>query len=308
MTIKMLYKGIDISDKIDVYRCWHEMNAEGRTDNVRISIEDTYDMWDRWQPKRGDEISLTGNGVETGIMYITSLSPENGLYTITAASAPAGAFEKKSKAWQDVRLLQIGNEIAKLHGLDFKAYDIDNYRYRYLIQDNITDLAFLNKMCILEGCAFLVFDKTLIMYSEVKREAIIPEITLNVNNDVRYKLYDNSGRSYKECQFNKATFEGRYSCKNDSDRVYIPHIDFNVSSDAEANRFARNLLRNVNKNAYIGDVYVKGILKGIAPASVADFKNPKAPTWNGNIFITRVRNDYMRGTSKITFRRILGGY
>lgn len=308
MAIKMLYKGVDISDKIDVFRCWHEMNAAGRADIVRVSIEDTYDMWDKWQPQRGDEISLIGNDVETGTMYINSLSPENGLYTIEATSTPISAFERKNKAWQDVRLLQIGAEIARLHGLNFKAYDVDNYRYSYLMQDNISDMTFLNRMCILEGCAFLVFNKTLVMYSESKREAVEAETTLEINNGMRYKLYDNSGQIYGECRFNKGNFIGGFSPNNGIERVFIPSIDFNVSSNAEANRFAKNLLRNANKGAYTGDIYINGILKGIAPASIVALKIPKAQTWNGNVFVTRVRNDYIRDTTKITFRRMLGGY
>ena len=67
---------------------------------MHIRFNDPQNQWDVWQPKVGDEISVSYGSIGTGKMFVDSTAAKNGLYTIVAASIPPSAKEGKSKAWQ----------------------------------------------------------------------------------------------------------------------------------------------------------------------------------------------------------------
>lgn len=305
--IEVKYKGKDITDSVDIINCYHDMYAEGQTDTLHIVFDDSEHAWDRWGVKTDDEIELEYGAIKTGAMHVYTASPSNGLFGIVATSAPASFKDKKSKAWQKAKFKTIGQEIAKNHNLDFESYGVENLTYNYIMQKNESDFAFLNRLCILEGCAFLVYDNKLVMYSEPYMEGKTASETLSIGEDGDYEYSDKSGWQYGSCKIEQGTYTGEFKTSNGSKKTYIPKLDFTVNSKIDADRYAKNMLRYVNKNAYSGFIY-ESILTGYAPASMAKIENERAPSWDGDIFITHVRNDYKTGQSKIFFRRPLDGY
>ena len=305
--ITVKYKDTDITGKVSINRCWHDMYAEGQSDILTIRFNDTENQWDKWNPQTGDEIAVEYGSITTGKMFIDSANPENGLYKIVATSSPPSAKEPKSKAWQKINFTQIGAEIAAHHGLGFKSYGIDDVQYDYIMQTNKDDFAFLNRLCVLEGCAFLVFNGNLIMYSQTYMEGCPAVKTIDLSMDADYKYRDNSALQYSSCVFERGEFKGEFDSGNGCSRVYVPNIEMTVNSAAEANRYAKSLLRNENKNAITG--FIRGrIMPELSAASTAQLVNARAPSWDGTIFLTHVRNDYGRGESKLFFRKPLGGY
>ena len=140
--IQVHFKGVDITDFISINDCYHDMYCEGRSDTLHIRFNDPQNQWDVWQPKVGDEISVSYGSIGTGKMFVDSTAAENGLYTIVAASIPPSAKEGKSKAWQKIFQTQIGKEIAGNHGLSFQSYGVSDVQYAYLLQTNETDFSF----------------------------------------------------------------------------------------------------------------------------------------------------------------------
>lgn len=306
--IEVKYKGKDISDDVSIIKCYHDMYAERQTDTLHITFSDDEHVWDSWGVKTNDEIAIEYGAIKTGKMFVYSAKPSNGLFEIVATSVPASHRDKNSKAWQKVKLKAMCQEIAENHGLEFSAYGVDNVLYEYLMQSNESDFAFLNRRLPLEGCAFLVYDGKLVVYSEKYMEGKKTGEDIEIDEDTDYEYDDKSGWLFGSCKVEQGKYTGKYKTSNGSKKEYIPKLNFSVSSKADADRYAKNMLRFANKNAYTGYFY-SSILTGYAPASMATISNERAPSWDGEIFITHVRNDYAEGKSKIFFRKpIEGGY
>lgn len=305
--IKVSYAGVDITGKISINRCIHDMQAAGRSDTLRLLVNDARAVWDAWGPQNGDEIRIDYGAIGTGKMFITNAAPSNGRFEIRAQSAPKSGYIQRSKAWQSVRFLQLGKEIAERNGLSFKSYGVEDRLYPYILQDNESDFAFLQRRAALEGCSFLVYDGALILYDEAYMEAVSPTEDLTATPDTDFRYNDHRSDRYGSCVITSGLYTGEYAADNGSARVYRPIIPGGVGSNAEAERYARNLLRSVNKDCCGGFVYSK-ILPGYAAASTVNLVNDRAPSWNGKVFLSHIRNDYGRGVSKIFFRRPLEGY
>ncbi len=304
--IQVTYNGVDITNDVAINRCFHDMFASGRSDTLNMRFIDSERKWDAWAPSIGDEIRIDYGTISTGAMFITSAIPQNGLYDLEAMSAPASGFEVQNKAWQKMRLTQIGKDIAERNGLDFASYGVEDELYSY-IQQSESDFAFLHKRARLEGCAFLVYNKRLVLYSERYMEAQDPIEALEVGYDGDYKFTDNRAELYDSCLVESGLYKGEFSIDNGASRIYKPLNIGPVNSSAEAERFAKNLLRDVNKNCCRG--YVRSrILPGYAAASMVELNNVRAPSWDGAVFLHHIRNDYAKGKSKLFFRRPLEGY
>lgn len=304
--IQITYKGVDITESVSINRCYHDMYAGGQSDTLHLRVNDAKRVWDSWGPAVGDEIRIDYGSVSTGAMFVSAANPQNGVFDIVAQSAPSSGFDVQNKAWQKVRLLQIGAELAKRNGLSFHSYGVVDRLYSYILQTD-GDLRFLHRRAQLEGCSVIVYDKKLILYSEEYIEAQTPTESLVVDENGDYKYSDNSALMYNSCVVKSGVYQGEYSAGNGSNRVYNPTLTENIGSNLEARRFAMNLLRSVNKHCYSGYVWSR-ILPGYAAASMLDLTNVRAPSWDGSVFIDHIRNDYGKGKSKIFFHKPLEGY
>ena len=305
--IQITYNGVDITGDVSINRCYHDMYASGKSDSLHLRVNDTKHLWDSWGPADGDEIQVDYGTIGTGIMFVSKVVPQNGVYDIVAQSAPQSGFEVHDKAWQHVRLLQLGKEIAERNGLSFSSYGVTDRLYPYILQKSESDFAFLHYRAMLESCAFIVYDKRLILYSEPYMESIVPAETLTVPEDGDYKYIRRGSDLYGSCVVDNGLYSGSFAVDNGSALSYSPKTSGGANSVDEANRFAMGFLRAVNKECYSG--YVRSrILPGYAAASTLELINNRAPSWNGTVFLDHIRNDYGKGESKVFFRKPLEGY
>ena len=111
--MKILYEGVDIYPDISVHRCYHDMYAEKQSDELLLKLNDTRELWDSWNPKKGDTIAIEDGAAKTGKMFVESVVPESGIITLRAYSIPQSAKDKRSKSWEKVKFLQLAQEIAE---------------------------------------------------------------------------------------------------------------------------------------------------------------------------------------------------
>ena len=306
--MKFFYNGTDIYNDVSVNYCVHEMFAEKQADTLVIRFNDPKGVWSKWNPAAGDVIRFKEGASDTGKMFIHSMKPENGLFTIRAMSMPKSGATKKSKSWEGVRFLQIGNEIAKNHGLTFQNYGCKDQVYPYLRQENETDFALFSRLCMLEGCQMLIFDGKLLAYNEQYIEKQTPAGTLKIDSNGNYSYQDNRAACYGSCEISSGSYSGKFKAPNATNTTVLrPDKAIPVTSNAEAARFAKGLLRNANKYGHTGQ-FSKSLLTGYAAASLLKLKTAKASAWDGTVFVYKVRHDFVANKSTLYFRDLLEGY
>ena len=304
----LYYNGTDIYNDVSVNYCVHEMFAEKQADTLVIRFNDTKGVWSKWNPAAGDTLRFKEGASDTGKMFIHSMKPENGLFTIRAMSMPQSGSTKKSKSWEGARFLQLANEIAANHGLTFQNYGCTDQVYPYMKQENETDFAFFSRLCTLEGCQMLIYDGKLLAYNEQYIEGQTPAGTLEVEEGGVFSYKDNRATCYGSCEVFSGSYSGKFNAPNAKNTAVLrPDKAIPVTSNSEASRFAKGLLRNANKYGHTGQ-FSRSLLTGYAAASLLKLKTTKASAWDGTVFLYRVRHDFVGNKSTLYFRDLLEGY
>lgn len=324
--MNLYYNGIDIYNDISLNYCVYEMYAEKQADTLVLRLNDPSGIWSKWNPNNNDILRFKEGASDTGKMFLHSLKPENGLFTIRATTIPKSGTVKKSKSWAGGRFLQLGNEIARNHGLTFKSYGCTDQVYPYLKQENETDFALFSRLCTLESCQMLVFDGNLLAYSEqyIEQQAVTGMLEVDKNGNFTYQ--DNRSACFGSCEVSTGDFSGTFTEPNTKNisvlranciaeaQFHAPGLSASgdrptllCNNNAEATRFAKGLLRNVNKYGHTGQ-FSKSLLTGYAAASLLQLKTDKANAWNGPVFVYKVRHDFVGNKSTLYFRDLLEGY
>ena len=295
--MKLFYNGTDIYNDVSLNYCVHEMYAEKQADTLVLRFNDTKGIWSKWNPADGDVLRFTEGASDTGKMFLHSMKPENGLFTIRAMAMPKSGATRKSKSWAGVRFLQLGNEIAANHGLTFQNYGCTDQVYPYLRQESETDFALFSRLC-----------------------------TLEVDENGNFTYQDNRSACFGSCEVTAGSFSGTFSAPDAKNTAVLrakciaeaqlrapglpasgDRVALMSNSNAEAARFAKGLLRNANKYGHTGQ-FSKALLTGYAAASLLQLKTEKASAWNGPVFVYKVRHDFVGNKSTLYFRDLLEGY
>lgn len=86
--------------------------------------------------------------------------------------------------------------------------------------------------------------------------------------------------------------------QQEANRILRPKKAIKVTSDIEATRYAKSILRYVNKEGFTGFIK-ENILLEYAAASVVNITTDRESLWNGPVFVTHIRHDYVAQKSKL---------
>lgn len=64
-----------------------EKYAKQESDTISLRFNDIKGFWSQWSPKIGDEIELIEGTMSTSVMYVSSVSTKNVLYTLCTKSS-----------------------------------------------------------------------------------------------------------------------------------------------------------------------------------------------------------------------------
>ena len=302
LVLKVLYNGVNITDSISINQCVHDMFACSQADTLLMKFNDVNKVWDSWKAKNENLIEIVCGIAKSGKMYIDSCDPENGLYELRASSIPPDAKEPHTKSWEDVKLLQLGKEIADRHNLGFESYGVEDRLYSYVRQENESDYEFLQKRCDLESLAFVVYNQKLILYSEEYLESQDAAKELEIAEDADFKYSDDSRKGLSAMTIKNGNITGTYKSTNGLTRTDERTVQTYLSGTDEANRFAKGLLRQENKNLATG--YLKdALMREFSAGSVLGIKTQGASSWNGKVLVSHIRQDYVNSATKLFFRK-----
>ena len=101
---------------------------------------------------------------------------------------------------------------------------------------------------------------------------------------------------------------GTFSAPAGGDKVLRKILPFRMTDQAEADRFAKGLLRDANKEATVATLWTGTLLREYAAGSVVTLSTEGVASWDGTAFVSRIRHDYVKTRSKLYLRKPLEGY
>ena len=305
--IKITFQGQNIAPKISIKKVYYTQYAENHADILEVHFNDTDKNWDRWDGGKinGEEIKFEYGQIKTGKMFISSCSPDNGVFVLRAMSVPASYNTTHSKSWEQITLEELAKEIAGNHGLKCKTYSTKGIKRNYVIQNNSGDFSFLGDRCKLEGACFLVFNGELVVYDEktIENEKGGAEVDIDDTRFTTATPCSSKDKSIKEYTIKNGSYKGTATDKNGTE-TKTEIISKHVSSDAEAQEIAKSYLRNANKS--INTIKIDTDLrKDISAGSVIKIESKEKKNWSGPAFVYKLRHNLLDNKTTIWARKPL---
>lgn len=301
MSLALKYEGVDITSRVNISQCVHDMYCERHADTLLLKFSNSEGLWDKWKPKSGDTLEIEDNNVRSGKMFVKKIEPMTGFFVLKASSIPISADAEHSKSWEKVTKLQLAKDLAHKHGLLLKVYGVEDRKFSYLQQSKEKDFVFFENLCVLEGDAFLIYDGCLILYNEKYMETMSSNRTLKITGENEFHYEEEM--EYSGCTIMNESKSFTYMKDNEYWYVAEKKVQIYIESDGDAERYSKNMLRYLNKEKRKGYFYTTPLAKDYAAGSVINIKTVDAGSYDGPVFITHIRHDYKNGKSKIFFRK-----
>ncbi|MCM8819763.1 MAG: hypothetical protein NC925_03095 [Candidatus Omnitrophica bacterium] len=319
-------------------------NASGKADEIQLRLEDVKGLWKGLlYPKKGSVIKVSiivdnwdtngySESLPCGLFEIDEiqLSGPPDTVEIKAVSIPISSNlrgEKKTRAWETIRLSKIASEIAAKSGLKL-IFDCDEDPvYDRVEQSKQNDLEFLFKLCNDAGLAIKVANKKLIIFDEEKYEAknAVRKIIKGETDLLSYSFSTSSRDVYKSAEVNyhdpetgekiKASFTPKNGPKVGQTLKINESSNFakvkKSPKDAKATlaiKKAKKRLREKNKNEFKANLRLVGDIK-LCAGSVVEIEG--FGIFDGKYFIEMaVHNLDSSGgyITEIEIRKTLEGY
>ncbi len=321
--VRVVYENKDITREIveDVISVSLTDNLS-RADDMSISMKDPTLKWmGGWMPEKGDRISIELHGenwemegdiqkISFGPFCIDSLSHKGSPQTVGIGGVSFGLEsnlkgERKNRAWENINLKAIAEEIAK--GAGAKLYFDSDYNpsYKRVEQNEEGDLSLLKRLCGNECMEIKVENNQIIIFDERKYEGLESIMTIPHTPSLDFSITNDDADSYDKCVVtyfdnkNKKKITGEYTAppregySTGTGRVLRIKGNDGIQGETyeeiqgELVRRARNMLRQANKRSIRASISnMKGDFKLYSGAMVTLEGFGK---YNGRYMVKRVR-------------------
>jgi Phage protein D len=333
--IRIVYQGADITTDLlrDLLSFKYTDNAADNADDVEITLKDKSGKWlNKWWPDKGDsliaEINTTNWRKDGDLQTLPCGSfivdePEYAgrprVMTLKAIAVPSNTnftTTKRSRAWEQIQLKAIAQDIADSAGLDLLYDSSINPTYDRKEQSDTPDMTFLSDLCKAEGISFKVTNKTIVLFDEAAYEKKASVCTISedggkVNSYTLKTALNNTAYAGCEVKYydakKKINIDYLFSVKDDidstKDKIYV--FNTRVSSVEEAMRLAQKKLRELNKKEYqvtmniVGDVRIVG---GVC-VDLSGFGK-----FDGKYFVDKATHSQPSYTVDLEMHKVLEGY
>ena len=222
---------------------------------------------------------------------------------------------KHSRTWENTTLKNMGEKIAKRNGMKFMYLSDSNPTYKRKEQVNMTDIAFLKKMCKKAGISLKVTSKTIVLFdaADYEKKKEVKKIKAGKGNILSYSFSTKTAdTAYSSCHViytdpnTKKTIEATYTPENANSDGQKLEIKQKVSSVAEAQELARKSLRAKNKGETTAEFTLVGDVDYVAGITVRVYGYGE---FNGKYIVEQATHSITGGyKTQIKLRSCLEGY
>ncbi|MGN7360016.1 phage late control D family protein [Paenibacillus sp. SAF-054] len=288
--LSIFFNGVKVDADLEPYLMSFSYNDgyAGQADDITIQLDDGEGRWIKgWVPVIGDEIKAEivtwhwekageKKKLPCGKFFLKSFTYAGmpNVVTMEASALPvegnSAKQEKRSKSWEKTKLKTVAGEIAARAKLKLVYESSSNPTYDRLDQTEQTDFEFLLEIARREGITLKVSGSKLVMFDEEVYEKKSPAMTIELgkSNVLNYSFGTNSeSTAYGSCEVvytapktkkeASKTVKGSYKLPKASGMPVL-RVNEQVESAAEANRLAKNRLREQNKKAGLARITLEG--------------------------------------------------
>lgn len=285
--MEITYKNVNISKYVDVKSCVHWDNAGEACDLTDVIFENGA-VWMGWDPKQGDRVSFDMDGYSTGKLYVHSVLPAGGCMRMLCSSLPAYR-QRKSECYENMNLLQIMNQCAAEMGMQAALYGVENYRYKFLLRDDESACAFLERILKMENAALKAENGRLlgIGYEYLKQLEPVAEMELSLNDEgVTYR--DENGKRWAALRAVSGCGEATAAAGGEG---ALKVMTLPATTQEENYRWAKGLLYDNNRGTR--QLLVRGIYTpGLTAMGIVNVTGEEAIT--GRWILQEVEHDFIR--------------
>ncbi|MDR2891592.1 MAG: late control protein [Deltaproteobacteria bacterium] len=274
-SLSIIYEGVNISRDIapDLLSFDFVENADGVADEISFSLADPNRLWQGpWSPEKGDRIrpviscenwfrpddayQLACGEFE---MDESSLSSGSGGDTVAVRAVPALVTsslvgQKKTRSWEGASLERIAQDISSAAGLEL-FYRAAAIKLKRTDQRQESDLAFLQRLCTVQGCRLKISAGELIVFEGVEADALTPVELTRADGD-SFQAQIGSANIYSKVEISfldpKSGSQIRYEYTPTEEDGGAPKtgkilaLNRRVENAAQAERVAKAELRKLN--------------------------------------------------------------
>lgn len=222
----------------------------------------------------------------------------------------------KSKSWENVTLKDIVQAIAKNNGLTVMFESAYNPKYTRIEQYQMSDIAFLQKLCHDAGASLKATNKILVVFdqSAYERKKAVKTIHFGEQGGYeKYRLYTGTNNTYTSCRVSYTTPNGAVISATEYAENYREEdgaknqclmVNQKVGSVAEAQLLAHKMLRLHNKYEYEANFTFSGDTS-LAAGCAVELEGFGA--WNGKYIIKQAKHSVSQSgyTTQIILRKAI---
>ena len=243
------YQGTDITDMVQVKSCIVHDTCGNRCDSMDIVFENAAG-WYSWGPEEDDQIIVSHDGYESGIMYLNMIMPQEGKYRILATSLPCKARGKGYKSYINQTIGDIIHSCAALSSMESQVFGLDaNAVIPYIERNNEGCPAFLDRLLTMEGAALKCVNGKYTAIGIDYAQDMEPISTVALTAKQTGAQYTRNGMARKsltiKTPYAEATAEDTAVAEM---HAAVKIHDIPALNNIQAGRWARGKLLNINRN------------------------------------------------------------
>lgn len=246
--MNLYYQGTDITKYVRMRSCVVRDSAGERCDSLKIEF-DNAQTWYGWGPQEDDEIRVTHNGYDSGILYMNTVLPEDGLFTLIATALPCRARRKEYRSFTGKTLEEILLACGMASGMKSALFGLDGRTgIPYIQQENEGCAAFLRRLLQMEGAELKCVNGKYTGIGIAYAQELAPSQCLEVTATSEKTEYRRSGNALRSLTVRTPYGSATATDTNvPSSHTRTVRNDLPARNSVQAGRWARGLLLAENR-------------------------------------------------------------